>query len=87
VPFAAITGFVDPSVPFELQFLHEGTAAEQGAVPTASSPGSEADSAKPAVAALPTAANPLAETPSPDDEPDKPAGGAEVVRLDRFRKK
>jgi len=38
---------------------------------------------KPAMAAVPAPANPPAES----DQPDKPGGGAEVVRLDRFRKK
>jgi hypothetical protein len=33
---------------------------------------------------VPTPANP---SPGSDDGPDKPAGGGEVVRLDRFRKK
>jgi hypothetical protein len=53
---------------------------------------------RPAGAKLPTPANPepaapeptanseTAKTP-PDEKADKPAGGGEVVRLDRFRKK
>lgn len=35
---------------------------------------------------LPTPANP-APAPQPDEPPDKPQGGGQVVRLDRFRKK
>ena len=44
-------------------------------------------------AKVPAPANPEPVNPSPakaatpDDKPDKPAGGAEVVRFDRFRKK
>jgi hypothetical protein len=46
------------------------------------------------LAATPTAANPPPAPPAPvegpatsEDGPDKPSGGAQVVRLDRFRKK
>src|SRR5262249_56059011 len=50
-------------------------------------PAAEHKSARPTatVAAAPKPANPPAG--SSDDGPDKPAGGGEVVRLDRFRKK
>ena len=48
----------------------------------------------PSLAATPAAANPPPEPPAPveapaasEDGPDKPSGGAQVVRLDRFRKK
>lgn len=44
----------------------------------------------PAPEPLPTAANPTAANPTVEagePPPDKPAGGGEVVRLDRFRKK
>jgi hypothetical protein len=40
----------------------------------------------PALAAVPTPANPEPAA-TPGDDPDKPEGGGEVVRLDRFRKK
>ena len=78
VPFAAIKSFLDPSVQFGLQF--EPSDADAAA---------DAAGAKlPAVAvpsALPVAApSPVAED---KDEPAKPSEGAEVVRLDRFRKK
>ena len=76
VPFAAIKSFLDPSVEFGMQFE-----------PTDAAP--EAPAAKlPAVPASPTlpvpAPAPAAES---HDEPAKPSEGAEVVRLDRFRKK
>ena len=76
VPFAAIKSFLDPSVQFGLQFEPSEAAAE---APAAKLP------AVPPPAALPVAApEPAAETA---DEPAKASEGAEVVRLDRFRKK
>src|SRR6195952_1007304 len=78
VPFAAIKSFLDPSVQFGLQF--EPSDADGAA--------DGAGTKLPAVAvpsALPVAApSPVAED---KDEPAKPSEGAEVVRLDRFRKK
>ena len=76
VPFAAIKSFLDPSVQFGLQFEPSESAVEASAakLPTV-----------PAPAALPVATpEPAAETA---DEPAKAGEGAEVVRLDRFRKK
>ena len=98
VPFRAITGFADPSVQFVLQFAatvddeeaaeettsEDETAARPPArhehLPTASEP--------PPVAANPTAADKPAEKAADKTaaKPDEPAT-AEVVRLDRFRKK
>lgn len=81
VPFAAIKGFFDPAVQFGLQFETieaEPAAAEGTPLKTTSAvPAPKAD-AKPAP--LPVAANPESGAKS---EP----GSAEVVRLDRFRKK
>jgi hypothetical protein len=77
VPFAAIKSFLDPSVQFGLQFEPSESVAE---TPAAKLP------AVPPASALPVAApEPAAE--STDDEPAKTSEGAEVVRLDRFRKK
>jgi hypothetical protein len=76
VPFEAVKGFFDPSVQFGLQFEEAGTESEDAeAEPPVPSPA-------PAPAATPAPA-PAAAAPS---EP-KPASGAEVVSLDRFRKK
>jgi hypothetical protein len=76
VPFAAIKSFLDPSVQFGLQFEPSEAAAE---APAAKLP------AVPVPSALPVAApEPAAES---KDEPAKTSEGAEVVRLDRFRKK
>lgn len=74
VPFNAIKSFYDPSVQFGLQFETEALAE----VPDTS--GQSAVSAATALAAPPAA-------PTDDEEPPKPGDGAEVVRLDRFRKK
>lgn len=75
VPFASIKSFFDPSVQFGLQF--EPAEAQSEAPAATNLP------AVPPAAALP-AAVPAAEN---KDEPAKPGDGAEVVRLDRFRKK
>jgi hypothetical protein len=78
VPFAAIKSFLDPSVQFGLQFEPSDADA------AADAPGTKLP-AVPAPSALPVAApSPAAEE---KDEPTKPSEGAEVVRLDRFRKK
>jgi hypothetical protein len=74
VPFNAIKSFFDPSVKFGLQFEPSDVATE---APAANLP------AVPAAPGLPVAA-PASEEP---EEPAKPGDGAEVVRLDRFRKK
>jgi hypothetical protein len=77
VPFSAIKSFFDPSVQFGLQFEPSEVAAVEA--PAKNLPGAPAP---PALASPPAA--PVAETPG---EPEKPGEGAEVVRLDRFRKK
>jgi hypothetical protein len=74
VPFNAIKSFFDPSVQFGLQFEPSETAAE---MPTTNLPAVAAPSGLPVVAPA----------PENQDEPGKPSEGAEVVRLDRFRKK
>ena len=71
VPFSSIKSFFDPSVQFGLQFEPNDEAAAEAA---------------PVVETLPVAA--ASETPEETgDEPAKQGEGAEVVRLDRFRKK
>jgi hypothetical protein len=80
VPFTSIKSFFDPSVQFGLQFEPSDTAAE---TPAANLPASN-------LPATPSASAPTAAAPEPEsskDEPEKPSEGAEVVRLDRFRKK
>ena len=83
VPFSAIKQFFDPSVQFHLQFEPSDAAAEAAA--------KDLPAAAPAPSAVPAPElEPETETATPDaeaEEPVKPSEGAEVVRLDRFRKK
>ncbi len=79
VPFNAIKSFLDPSVQFGLQFEPSDTAAEAPAKSLPAAPAAPA----PAIAAAPAPAA----TDEKPDEPTKTGDGAEVVRLDRFRKK
>ncbi|WP_315743738.1 MULTISPECIES: SspB family protein [unclassified Bradyrhizobium] len=76
VPFHAIKSFFDPSVQFGLQFEPSEAGAETTSGTTL--PASPAASAT--VAPAPAAA-------SEPEKPEPPSEGAEVVRLDRFRKK
>jgi uncharacterized protein len=96
VPWSAITDFVDPSVQFGLKFAVIADAAKSSeAPPKAATPPTGAilgESPRPPARHEPapnaqiTAAG--SETAEPEEpQPDKPDGGAEVVRLDRFRKK
>jgi hypothetical protein len=74
VPFGAIKNFLDPSVQFGISF-----DADEAVTPAAAA----------GTALAPAAAAPQ-EAPKADAETEgdgKPADGAEVVRLDRFRKK
>jgi uncharacterized protein len=82
IPFSAIKSFADPSVKFAMQFteLSETPITESGDTPAE-------DAAAPAPAKSEEAG-----TPSPDSAPaaaaspdEKPT--AEIVRIDRFRKK
>jgi hypothetical protein len=83
VPFSAIKSFFDPSVQFALQFEPTEAMAEAPAKNLPASPAPSAVS-QPEPAPATETATAEAET----DEPEKPSdGGAEVVRLDRFRKK
>jgi hypothetical protein len=76
VPFIAIKSFLDPSVQFGLQFnIDEDAAPARDKASTALGPAAAAE-------------QPPADGTSPTgSEEAKPAEGAEVVRLDRFRKK
>jgi hypothetical protein len=74
IPFSAIKSFFDPSVQFGLQFEPSDAATDAPAnnLPAVPAPSTLAVS------------QPAAEN---QDQPAKPGEGAEVVRLDRFRKK
>ncbi|MBW7966875.1 SspB family protein [Bradyrhizobium sp. BR 10261] len=76
VPFSAIKSFLDPSVKFGLQFETSDAEVAGENLPAAPAPSAVP---MPAPAVEPTE---TAEEPSPPNP-----GGAEVVRLDRFRKK
>ena len=99
VPFAAIKSFVDPSTQFGLQFetLGDDAGAVDAPVQGNSEQATERRQDKPQAKARtperheappatePSAAPPLQAVAKTPDDPDK--RGAEVVRLDRFRKK
>ncbi len=80
VPFSSIKSFFDPSVQFGLQFEPVDALAD------ADSPAKMPSGPAPATLTVP-AAPAVAEQAVADDTPAKPSEGAEVVRLDRFRKK
>jgi hypothetical protein len=97
VPFDAIKRFFDPSVQFGLQFETMAATDEAGPKEAAASAEAEKTPAKPVPVAKATAPAPAAVSQEPAAKPDELApegdaprkgdGGAEVVRLDRFRKK
>jgi hypothetical protein len=74
VPFAALTGFVDPAVQFGLQFKN-ATAAQNAAAPAAKE--------SPQAGESPSAPAAPSETAKPPEASDK----SQVVSLDKFRKK
>jgi hypothetical protein len=103
VPFPAIKGFFDPTVQFGLQFelateakpLKKDAAQDTEAAAPGSRPASRAvprgaasepEETRPARAPSARKKSASAPVPVPVPEPDKPSG-AEVVRLDKFRKK
>src|SRR3569832_2481495 len=80
VPFAAIKSFLDPSVQFGLQFEPSDVVAE---TPATNLPAVPAPSTQP----VPTAAPATENKTESKKEGTKTNESAEVVRLDRFRKK
>jgi len=97
VPFDSVSAFFDPSVQFGLQFEEIVEGQDNRTVPANSE--EKIDDKKkrtPKPPRMTPAPAPVAETPAPvpaaaateeDEQPKPPHGGAEVVRLDRFRKK
>jgi hypothetical protein len=96
IPFDALTGFLDPSVEFGLQFQRSKTDGK--AKPAAGEPapavgeaGSVKKTAKGAEKALEKAGDAADPAAKSDDGPDGPQDGsngpAKVVALDAFRKK
>ena len=100
VPFDAITGFFDPSVEFGLQFAivveddddaHEYAPQAKVKPPVPVKATERKPPAKPAIGPRAVPSSPTQDK-EPDGDGDKPRKGgkitgAEVVRLDRFRKK
>lgn len=91
VPFVAIKSFYDPSVRFGLQF-ETATSADPaktkdggGGKPEQHTVVQPQPPSAAEVTALPANSAPALKIVDNDD--DKPVGGGEVVRLDRFRKK
>ena len=82
VPFACVTQFADPSASFALQFASAGEAREPEEEDGPGRPSAE-------VSPLRLAGQPTGEDAEDgDDDPEPPkSGGADVVSLDRFRKK
>jgi hypothetical protein len=100
IPFDAIKGFFDPSVQFALQFETISEADEPADADAGTKSEGDVKARKPAkrrpaqasseittLPAAPAKHEPAANAQGPGDGPDKPAGGGEVVRFDRFRKK
>ena len=95
IPFSAIKGFFDPSVQFGLQFETGESATTESSAPAlpvvaTTKPAQTATEGSDATRKASKGAD-KADTDTKSDEPEttesKPSEGAEVVRLDRFRKK
>lgn len=80
IPFAALTKFFDPGVPFGLEFKTQD--AEVKPAPVKASEPAEATPLPPKPAVKPDEADDGEQPPV-----EKPAGAGEVVSLDSFRKK
>lgn len=90
VPFPAITRFEDPCARFDIQFVRivEDDEAAGEAEPAAPARRDRPPAAVPAGSAAPKPApQPTAKPNAQPDATPEPSTGAEVVRLDRFRKK
>ncbi len=89
VPFDAVTAFYDPAVQFGFQFQTIEAAdanAEPHSAEKANAPAAQLAAAQNAPEALPAQTPADAATPAGSGS-ENGAGGGEVVRLDRFRKK
>jgi uncharacterized protein len=90
VPFDAITGFTDPSVPFG--FKLEPRQTEDSTTSRAPSVGRRPEPAPPSAPANPSPAKPAAEragakAAEPAEKSRQPEAEAKVVSIDAFRKK
>jgi hypothetical protein len=92
IPFAAVRGFYDPSVNFELEFDVRAEETVAGEVTPLAKPEPQKPQAAPRPAAVPKQASRKAEAapekPEAESAPaEGDAKGADVVSLDAFRKK
>jgi hypothetical protein len=90
IPFEAVTGFFDPSVQFGLQFEEVVEGEDRQSPANAQTVQDKPVKKKRATPPVPAAVAPaVAATPAPSeaDKPAKLVSGAEVVSIDRFRKK
>jgi hypothetical protein len=91
VPFEAVTAFYDPAVQFGFQFeTLDAAAAGNQAAPVIDKPASPAPlPSGPKAESKVESKDEAAPAPAAEEPPPRPDGtsGAEVVRLDRFRKK
>src|SRR5690606_35113321 len=88
IPFAAVRGFYDPSVNFELEFDVKPPAQDEDALPA------DAENTAPVVAApvarrqeTAAGADKVGADKAGEDEAGEPGKSADVVSLDSFRKK
>lgn len=79
VPYEAIKVFADPGVDFGLQFTLEAEADETDDETRRSNPAETVQ--------LPTKPRAVKDANEPEDDDDPTPPGAEIVTLDRFRKK
>jgi hypothetical protein len=86
IPFSALKAFVDPSVQFTLQFEPAQAVPEKEptAEPVVDEAPKKSDGAPSPIAVRP---KPAKEATPAMSEPERPAGDAQVVSLDAFRKK
>jgi len=90
VPFAAVRGFYDPSVNFELEFDVRAEEPVAGEVTPMPKPEAQKPQAvpRPAAKAAPRKVEPAADNPDAEARPAETDGkSADVVSLDAFRKK
>jgi len=91
IPFDAVTGFFDPSVKFGLKFESRVSESLEEVAGEEEEPSEQPDATD--VARIAPARPPREEAPAASEEGEEPAvaeegsGGAEVVSLDKFRKK
>ena len=96
IPFGAVKSFFDPSVQFGLQFEEIVEGEANAPASSAAAPESERAPMQPSKSGtqaakkpMPVPANPETQTtpPAPVPAPQPDGGSAQVVQLDRFRKK